>query len=130
MARTYLILGSIFAFLGVAFGAFGAHALKTRIEPSLLEAFQTGVQYQAIHALALIMAAVLWYFKPNLVQLKTVCFFFAAGIIFFSGSLYVMALTGVKLLGAITPVGGVNFLMGWVYLTVVAVSLPANQSSS
>lgn len=113
----------------MAFGAFGAHALKTRIEPNLLEAFQTGVQYQAIHALAMIMVAALWYFQPHLARLKIVGFLFTAGIILFSGSLYAMGLTGVKVLGAITPVGGICFLIGWAYLTVVVASLPANQRS-
>jgi uncharacterized membrane protein YgdD (TMEM256/DUF423 family) len=129
VGRKFLVLGSLLAFLSVALGAFGAHALKTRLEPKDLEIFQTGVHYQGFHALALLLAASLLYFKPELAKLKTVCWFFTVGILIFSGTLYALSMTGVKWLGAITPIGGVCFLSGWLMLTVVAASLPESRRS-
>lgn len=126
MARTFLLLGSLFAFLSVALGAFGAHALKTRLEPASMDVFQTGVQYQSFHALALLAAAALWYFRPERKRLKWTCILFSLGIVIFSGSLYILAMTGVKWLGAITPIGGVCFLSGWITSMVAVASLPAN----
>ncbi len=126
MARTFLVFGAGLAFLSVALGAFAAHALKTRITPYELEVFQTGVHYQGFHALALILVAALWHFRPDMKQLKAACFLFGAGVVIFSGSLYALSLTGVKWLGAITPVGGVCFLAGWAMAILAAASLPAN----
>lgn len=120
------MFGSVLALLSVALGAFAAHTLKQRITGYELEVFQTGVQYQGYHALALILISGVWYFRPDLKRMKAACVLFAAGIVIFSGSLYALSLTGVKWLGAITPVGGVCFLAGWVMVTVVAASLPAS----
>lgn len=126
MARGFLVFGTGLAFLSVALGAFAAHALKTRITPYELEVFQTGVYYQGFHALALILVAGLWHFRPEIKRLKAVCFLFSAGVAIFSGSLYALSLTGVRWLGAITPIGGVCFLAGWAMAMWAAASLPAN----
>lgn len=130
MARVFLILGSIFAFLSVALGAFGAHGLRDRLSPSSLAIYQTGVQYQALHALALLICGALWYARPELTKLKPAGILFTAGIFIFSGSLYGLSISGIRWLGAITPIGGVCFLAGWVVVTIAAVSLPANPRPS
>ncbi|WP_434356560.1 DUF423 domain-containing protein [Parasalinivibrio latis] len=113
-SRLALIFGTLFGGLSVALGAFAAHGLKRTLSVYHLDIFQTGVHYQAIHALALIAVA-LWMRQIGDVPrtLKLAAAFFTAGILFFSGSLYVLALTGITLFGAVTPVGGVCFLIGW-----------------
>ena len=122
MDRTFLLIGAVFGFLGVALGAFGAHALKTRLSPELLVVFETGVRYQMYHAFAvLIVAAAIGHIGTTRL-LVTAGWFFVAGILLFSGSLYVLALTGVGILGAITPVGGLLFLIGWACLAVFAIA--------
>jgi uncharacterized membrane protein YgdD (TMEM256/DUF423 family) len=112
MARPFSLLGAGFAFLAVAFGAFGAHSLKAIITPDMLTVFETGVRYQMYHALALL--AVEWsaYRYPQ-ASFHKAGWLFVAGILLFSGSLYVLALSGVRWLGAITPLGGVCLLAGW-----------------
>ena len=101
--------------LAVALGAFAAHGLKGRIEPDLLVVFETGVRYQAWHSLALVaLAAWSAQFPSRANSVAAACF--GAGILIFSGSLYALALTGVRRLGAVTPVGGVLFLAGWAAL--------------
>ncbi len=114
MGRTFLLVGSVAAFFGVAFGAFGAHGLRGRLSPEMLSVFQTGVQYQMYHALALILVSLLLRNSGWLVQAAGWCF--VAGIVLFSGSLYLLATTGITMLGAITPLGGVAFLLGWAFL--------------
>jgi uncharacterized membrane protein YgdD (TMEM256/DUF423 family) len=112
MQRLAWILGSVSAFLGVAAGAFGAHALRSRIAPDLLAVYETGVRYQLVHALALLvvgLAAARWPAGGW----TTPVWLFAAGTVLFSGSLYALAITGTRWLGAITPLGGVCFLAGW-----------------
>lgn len=120
MERTFWRLGCIFAFLGVAAGAFGAHALRTRVPPDLLAVFETGARYQMYHALALLAVALAAARVPSRV-LRAAGWLFAAGIVVFSGSLYLLALTGVRVLGAITPLGGLCFLAGWIALAAAAV---------
>jgi uncharacterized membrane protein YgdD (TMEM256/DUF423 family) len=113
-------LGALFSFLGVAAGAFGAHALRNRLPPDLLAIFETGVRYQMYHALALFAAA--WasaHFSSGLPAWAGGAF--AGGIVIFSGSLYVLAFTGVRAWGAVTPVGGLLFLVGWALLAVAAI---------
>jgi uncharacterized membrane protein YgdD (TMEM256/DUF423 family) len=110
-------LGAGFMFLAVGLGAFGAHALKARLEPDMLAAFEIGVRYQVYHALALLLLAAIR--GPN-----KAAWCFTAGIVVFSGSLYVLALTGVRKWGAVTPIGGLLFLAGWLIL------LFSRQSSS
>ena len=106
-----LSTGIIAAFLSVAFGAFGAHALKAKLTPDMLQIWQTAVLYQFFHALALILLGI-WMKQTN-VTTPWICGAFALGIILFSGSLYTLALTGIKGFGAVTPVGGLAFLVGW-----------------
>lgn len=130
MGRTFLLLGSIFGFLSVALGAFGAHALKERLTTDALAIFQTGVQYQAMHALALLILGALAFAKPEMGKLKIAGWLFTVGIAIFSGSLYVLAISGVKWLGAITPLGGVCFLAGWGCLIWTAASLREYSRSS
>ncbi|MBK6304609.1 MAG: DUF423 domain-containing protein [Gemmatimonadetes bacterium] len=117
MDRLFLIIAALSGAVSVGAGAFGAHALRARLEPRLLEVFQTGAQYQMYHALALVGVA--WVASRWPGALSTASgWLFVAGTVLFSGSLYAMALTGVRALGAITPLGGVCFIAGWVTLAV------------
>lgn len=110
--RHFVVLGAINGFLAVAFGAFAAHALKDMISTGLLEVFRTGVEYQALHALALLAVGLLG--RDGLSRaLNLAGWAFASGILLFSGSLYLLALTDIRWLGAVTPFGGTAFLMGW-----------------
>jgi uncharacterized membrane protein YgdD (TMEM256/DUF423 family) len=114
--RRWLALGALSAFLAVGLGAFGAHALKSRLEPNLLAIFETGVRYQMYHALALLVTGIL---APKLGPAAGRSGLgFALGTLVFSGSLYVLALTGQRWLGAITPLGGLLFLAAWLNLVV------------
>lgn len=106
-----IALGALNAAIAVAAGAFGAHALRARLEPRALEIFETGARYQMYHALAILLCGALA--TRGAQQAGWVL---QAGIVIFSGSLYALALTGVKGLGAITPLGGVAFLAGWLWL--------------
>lgn len=115
MDRLFLTLGALSGFVGVALGAFGAHALKGRLAPDLFDVFEVGVRYQLLHALALLAAA--WAtsrWPGGAVHLAG--WLFVAGTVLFSGSLYTLSLTGVRRLGAITPLGGLAFLAGWLLL--------------
>ncbi len=116
-ARGLLVAGAISAFVGVAAGAFGAHGLHGRISPDLLEVFDTGVRYQMLHALALVALAALAGRWPGGAW-GAAGWLFVAGTVLFSGSLYALALTGIRWLGAVTPFGGVAFLVGWVVVAV------------
>ncbi|WP_295685954.1 DUF423 domain-containing protein [uncultured Nevskia sp.] len=118
-AKLMVMLAGLFGFLGVGFGAFGAHALKERLTPDLLAIYRTAVEYQFWHALALMAVGLLAMSRPGpLLSASGWCF--AIGILLFSGSLYALALSGVRVLGAITPIGGLLFLIGWVLLSVHA----------
>jgi uncharacterized membrane protein YgdD (TMEM256/DUF423 family) len=122
MERTFLFVGALLGFLGVAFGAFGAHALKARLPPDMLAVFETGVRYQMYHAFAiLIVAAAIGRFG-SATLLTASGWSYALGVVLFSGSLYALALTGVGILGAVTPIGGLLFLLGWACLAVFALS--------
>ena len=119
MERIWLVLGAANAFIAVAAGAFGAHGLKARLTPDMLAVFETGARYHMYHALGLIAVGVLATLRPSsLVNASGWAMF--AGIVIFSGSLYVLALSGVRALGAITPIGGVAFLAAWVLFAVAA----------
>src|SRR5262247_1682194 len=113
MDRTFLLIGAVLGFLGVAFGAFGAHALKARLSPELLAVFETGVRYQMYHAIAVLIVAAAVGHSGRARLLMIAGWALITGIVFFSGSLYALALTGVGILGAITPIGGLLFLVGW-----------------
>ena len=105
-------VGAIMAGLAVAAGAFGAHALKPRLSPDLLQVFETGVRYQMYHALGLLAVAVASDRWPE-ANFNVVGWLLVAGIFLFSGSLYALCLTGIRTLGAITPLGGLCFLAAW-----------------
>jgi uncharacterized membrane protein YgdD (TMEM256/DUF423 family) len=111
-ARPFFLLGAGFAFLAVTLGAFGSHSLKAVLAPEMLAVFETGVRYQMYHALALFAVGWAAHQYPQ-ASFHIAGWLFAAGIILFSGSLYVLALSGVRWLGAITPLGGLCFLAGW-----------------
>ena len=112
-ARFALTLAALLACVGVAPGAFGAHALKSRIAPDLQDVWQTAVQYHLWHALALFAVGLAILHFPDRAGLGWAAWLFVAGIALFSGSLYALVLTGNKSLGAITPIGGAAFLVGW-----------------
>lgn len=117
--RLWLVAGAVNGFLAVALGAFAAHGLSKRLEPRMLEVFEIGVRYQMYHAFALI--AVAWLANRGVTPVITASgAAFLAGIVVFSGSLYTLALTGVRSLGAVTPLGGVAFLVGWALLGLAA----------
>jgi uncharacterized membrane protein YgdD (TMEM256/DUF423 family) len=120
MSRLFCGLGAGFAFLGVMLGAFGAHALRGKLEPRMLEVFETGVRYQMYHAFALMITAWVISQWPNGVA-QIAGWLFVAGIVIFSGSLYGLTLTGMRGLGAVTPLGGLMFLAGWLCLVWVAI---------
>lgn len=104
--------------LGVVLGAFGAHALRGSIEPRLIETFQTAVQYQLIHALALLLVSLTMGWLGQSLSFEISAYAFMAGIILFSGSLYGLVLTEMKWLGPVTPVGGLCLIVGWLALLV------------
>lgn len=113
--RLFAFVGAISGLLSVAFGAFGAHGLRQRVSPEMLAVFETAVRYQVYHALGLFIVA--WAISRwGTAQMTWAGWLFIAGTVIFSGSLYAMALTDTRWLGAITPVGGVCFLAGWVCL--------------
>lgn len=134
MDRAFLVLGAIFGFLGVAFGAFGSHALRAKLSPERLAQFETGVRYQLWHALALFAVVFVRSLGPFGVRGRVFTYgplvagingspagalagwLFVAGIVLFSGSLYALALTGVRRWGAVAPFGGVCLLAGWLAL--------------
>lgn len=113
--RRFVLIGAVFGFFAVALGAFAAHALKSILSPGLLEVFRTGVEYQATHALALILVGLLGAQRHDRL-LAVSGWAFASGILVFSGSLYLLALTDARWFGAITPLGGTAFLVGWAAL--------------
>ena len=122
MMKVFMVAGSISAALAVGFGAFGAHALKARLEPSLLTVYQTAVQYHFYHALGLFAVAVaaahLSSGAAGTVKWAGLCM--VVGTVLFSGSLYLLSLTGWRWLGAITPLGGAGFIAAWALLAVAA----------
>ncbi|WP_300724667.1 DUF423 domain-containing protein [Pseudomonas sp.] len=119
MLRVFLMLTAFFGFTGVALGAFAAHGLKGRLSEQYLAIFHTGVTYQLVHTLALLGVALLATHLPGrLMTWAGVCF--ALGIVLFSGSLYLLTLTGISKLGIITPFGGLAFLAGWFCLGLAA----------
>jgi uncharacterized membrane protein YgdD (TMEM256/DUF423 family) len=115
MTRTFWLLGCAFALLGVAAGAFGAHGLRARLSTEMLAVWETAARYQLFHALALLAVALAASRWPGSAW-ALAGWLFAAGIVVFSGSLYLLAFTGVRWLGAITPLGGACFLAGWLAL--------------
>ena len=117
MDRTFLALGALFAGLAVAAGAFGAHGLKGRLAPDMLEVFETAARYQMYHALGLMVVA---WTAARWPATAVAGWCMVAGILVFCGSLYVLSLTGIRWLGAITPLGGLAFIAGWLALALAA----------
>jgi uncharacterized membrane protein YgdD (TMEM256/DUF423 family) len=119
MLRGFLMLAAFFGFTGVALGAFAAHGLKSRLTPEYLAIFRTGVTYQLVHTLALLGVALLATQIPGRL-ITWAGASFVVGILLFSGSLYLLTVTGVSKLGIITPFGGLAFLVGWLCLGLAA----------
>jgi uncharacterized membrane protein YgdD (TMEM256/DUF423 family) len=109
----WIKIGSLLMFLGVSLGAFGAHALRGKLDVYGIDIFKTAVLYHFIHAIGILIVGVLSKENSNL---NLAALFFILGIVLFSGSLYLLSVTGIKWLGAITPLGGLAFLAGWLYL--------------
>ncbi len=123
MAKFALMAGSLSGLFAVVFGAFGAHALKARLSAESLAAFQTGVQYQMFHALALVLTGVLLLQFRDVASLDWAARLFLAGIVLFSGSIYLLTLTDMRWPGPVTPLGGLCFIAGWAMLANAAYRL-------
>jgi len=115
--KQIFVTTAISGMLAVALGAFGAHILKKMITPDMLEVYKTGVQYHFYHTFALLGTGILLHLQPSK-SLKTAAYLFMAGIVLFSGSLYALAITDIKVLGIITPFGGVAWLIAWLLLAI------------
>lgn len=122
MQRRFTAWGALLAMLSVVIGAFGAHLLKPVIGDDYLQTYETGVHYHMVHALSLILVAILIGQWGESVRLRWAGRLLIAGIVLFSGSLYVLSITGVTFLGAITPLGGLCFIAGWLCLAWEAIS--------
>ena len=120
MEKTFLLLASILGGLAVALGAFGAHALENRLSADLLSTYEIGVRYHFYHALALLGVVAVISRWPEANTAVWAGWLFVVGILIFSGSLYILAFTGIRWLGAITPIGGVAFIAGWACLAWTA----------
>lgn len=118
--KQFIVIAGISGFLAVALGAFGAHFIKNRVTADMFAIYHTGVQYHFYHTLALLGVGILAYWMPGVAPLKWAGWLFIGGIVIFSGSLYALSLTGIRVLGAITPVGGLAFLAGWLILIIAA----------
>jgi len=117
-ARLFLFLGAVFAALAVVLGAFGAHALKTRLPANLLEVYHTAVQYHFWHALGLLAVGIALQQLPDAGWLRAAGWLLTVGVVLFCGSLYLLALTNVRWLGAVTPLGGTAFILGWLAFAI------------
>tara|TARA_Y100000590_G_C15534924_1_gene944645 strand:+ start:364 stop:732 length:369 start_codon:yes stop_codon:yes gene_type:complete len=115
--KIWIVYGSFFSLLAIVLGAFGAHGLKNILDQYSREIYEKAIYYHFIHSLAIILIAILNN-QYNNINLSYSVYLFLFGIIIFSGSLYVLAITGIKWLGAITPIGGLLFIFGWVYIIV------------
>ena len=120
-ARLLLASGAAAALLAVALGAFGAHALKARLSPDMLAVWHTGVEYHVFHALGLLAIGIVAIQLPGSALLRWSGWLMLAGIVLFSGSLYLLALSGERWLGAVTPVGGILFLAAWALFVTAAI---------
>ncbi|CCB86413.1 MULTISPECIES: DUF423 domain-containing protein [Parachlamydia] len=115
--KILLVLGTLFALAAVTIGSFGAHYLKNRLATEALTTFEIGVRYQMYHALALVLVALICLLYPQ-AALMTAGWCFVLGMMLFCGSLYALACTGVKWWGAVTPIGGITFLVGWIFFLI------------
>ncbi len=123
-AKLFLAIGCVAALLAVAIGAFGAHGLKARIAPELMTVYKTGVEYHFYHALGIILVGLAAFHLPRSAYLQAAGWAMLAGIILFSGSLYLLSLTGVRWMGAITPVGGAAFIAAWALFATAVIRAP------
>lgn len=119
MNRTFVSLGSALAFVGVALGAFGTHALRPRVSPKDLDTWNTAVQYHTLHAVALVLIGLICA-QTDSPMIRRAGWLHVAGIAIFGGTLYLLVLTGQRWLGAVTPLGGLCFLLGWLCLAIGA----------
>ncbi|TVR65033.1 MAG: DUF423 domain-containing protein [Candidatus Competibacteraceae bacterium] len=120
-AKVFLGLGSFAMLLAVAMGAFGAHALKKTLTAELMAIYETAVHYHFYHALGLLVIGVLASRLPDTTLLRGSGILMAAGLLLFSGSLYALSLSGIRWLGAITPIGGIAFLLAWLLLLIAVI---------
>ena len=120
MSKVFIILGSLNAFLAVALGAFGAHGLQNKLTEQMLATYETGVKYHMMHALGLILIGIISRYTSGSVLINWSGWLICAGIVLFSGSLYLLSIGGIRWLGAITPLGGLSFLAGWLLLAIAA----------
>ena len=123
MAKVFITLASLSGMLAVVLGAFGAHALKNRLDDYAMGVFHTAVQYQFYHSLALLAVGVIALNHPQAALLRSSGWLFALGIVVFSGSLYVLSFSGLRWLGAVTPIGGLSFIAGWACLAAASWTL-------
>jgi len=120
MQKLFLIIGSIAMALAVGLGAFGAHGLKEILTDEMLDIFETGVKYHFYHAIGLLVIALVAQLIPNSSLLQWSGWLMLAGIIIFSGSLYVLSISGIRWMGAITPIGGLCFILAWILLALAS----------
>ena len=120
MAKVFITLASLSGMLAVTLGAFGAHALKNRLDDYAMGVFQTAVQYQFYHSLALLAVGVIALSHPQAALLRSSGWLFVLGIVVFSGSLYLLSFSGLRWLGAVTPIGGLAFIAGWACLSAAS----------
>lgn len=118
MQKLFLIIGSLAMALAVALGAFGAHGLKEMLSEDMLDIFETGVRYHFYHAIGLLFIGIIAHWLPDSSLLQWSGWLMVAGMVIFSGSLYILSISGIRWLGAVTPVGGLCFIMGWILLAV------------
>ena len=123
-ARLFLSLGALLALAAVVIGAFGAHGLKSRVSPDMLAIYRTGVEYHFYHALGLVLVGLAFYHLPDSGALRAAGWLMLAGIVLFSGSLYALALSGGKWLGAVAPLGGTSFILAWAFLAWAVLRAP------
>ena len=131
-ARTTLTIAAIAGFLAVALGAFGAHGLKSVLSPDMLKVYQTGVQYHLVHTVVLLGLGIWQAFNRDADVgrwLSRAVWLMLVGLLLFSGSLYLMTITGIRPLGIITPFGGTSWLIGWIFVLLAARKLPLQQTS-
>ncbi|PAU94522.1 hypothetical protein CK503_06925 [Aliifodinibius salipaludis] len=120
MQKLFLIIGSIAMTLAVGLGAFGAHGLKEILTDEMLDIFETGVKYHFYHAIGLLAVGLVAQLMPNSSLLQWSGWLMLAGIIIFSGSLYILSISGIRWMGAITPIGGLCFIVAWVLLAIAS----------
>ena len=123
--RLFLMLAALNGLFATGFGAFGSHALKTQLSEYAMSVFQTANQYQFYHTFGLALVGILLMLRPELILLRASGWLMFLGMIFFSGSLYVLAISGIKILGAITPIGGLCFIAAWTLIAYTMLNIPS-----